>query len=387
MASKAFLSTEARAGLALLTAAALALLCANTAAQVVYIAFLDLPFGMRLGGLALEKPLLLWINDGLMALFFLMVGLEIKREAVSGHLSDLRRAALPIIAAIGGMAVPAAGYVALNYGSPETLGGWAIPSATDIAFAVGVLSLLGKRVPSSLKIFLLALAIIDDLGAIIIIAIFYTAELSTLSLALAGAALVVLAVLNLTRVRSLAVYILVGAFLWVCVLKSGVHATLAGVALAMAIPLNAPEGTTPMLVRLEHALQPWVVFAIMPLFAFANAGVSLSGMGWNSLLAPVPLGILLGLFIGKQAGVMAASWVAVRSGLATLPDGANWVQFYGVAILTGIGFTMSLFIGTLAFENAGYHAEVRLGVLAGTTLSALVGLAVLAASRRMQHHR
>ncbi len=387
MASKAFLSTEARAGLALLTAAALALLCANTAAQVVYIAFLDLPFGMRLGGLALEKPLLLWINDGLMALFFLMVGLEIKREAVSGHLSDLRRAALPIIAAIGGMAVPAAVYVALNYGSPETLGGWAIPSATDIAFAVGVLSLLGKRVPSSLKIFLLALAIIDDLGAIIIIAIFYTAELSTLSLALAGAALVVLAVLNLTRVRSLAVYILVGAFLWVCVLKSGVHATLAGVALAMAIPLNAPEGTTPMLVRLEHALQPWVVFAIMPLFAFANAGVSLSGMGWNSLLAPVPLGILLGLFIGKQAGVMAASWVAVRSGLATLPDGANWVQFYGVAILTGIGFTMSLFIGTLAFENAGYHAEVRLGVLAGTTLSALVGLAVLAASRRMQHHR
>ena len=387
MPPKAFLSTEARGGLALLMAAALALLCANTSAQAVYIAFLDLPFGVRLGGLALEKPLLLWINDGLMALFFLMVGLEIKREAVSGHLSDLRRAALPIIAAIGGMAVPAAVYAALNYGSPETLRGWAIPSATDIAFAVGVLSLLGNRVPSSLKIFLLALAIIDDLGAIIIIAIFYTAELSTLSLALAGAALVVLAVLNLTGVRSLAVYILVGTFLWVCVLKSGVHATLAGVALAMAIPLNAPEGTQPMLVRLEHALQPWVAFAIMPLFAFANAGVSLSGIGWGALLAPVPLGILLGLFIGKQAGVMAASWVAVRSGLATLPDEANWLQFYGVAILTGIGFTMSLFIGTLAFETAGYHAEMRLGVLAGTALSALVGLTVLAASRRTQHPR
>lgn len=379
------LTGPARAGLALLTATALALLCANTAAQAVYIAFLDLPFGMRLGDLALEKPVLLWINDGLMAVFFLVVGLEIKREVMSGHLSDLRRATLPIIAAIGGMGAPAAIYAALNYGSPETLVGWAIPSATDIAFAIGVLSLLGNRVPASLKVFLLALAIIDDLGAIIIIAIFYTADLSALSLALAGMALVVLLLFNLAGVRSLAAYILVGTFLWVCVLKSGVHATLAGVALAMAIPLQTSEGTTPMLVRLEHALQPWVAFAIMPLFAFANAGVSLSGMGGNALLAPVPLGILSGLFIGKQAGVMAASWAAVRSGLAVLPDGANWWQFYGVAILTGIGFTMSLFIGTLAFENAGYHAEVRLGVLAGTALSTLAGLAVLVASRRAQH--
>lgn len=365
-------------GIVLMVAAALALVFDNSPLAPVYEGLLAVPVAVQVGALEIAKPLLLWINDGLMAVFFLLVGLELKSAILEGELSSLRKSSLPVIAAIGGMAVPALFYAVINWGDPVTLNGWAIPSATDIAFALGILALLGDRVPSSLKVFLLALAIIDDLGAIIIIAIFYTADLSLVSLGLAVLGVVGLVVLNLAGVTRLAPYMLVGIFLWVCVLKSGVHATLAGVAVAIAVPLRAQDehGEAPLR-HLEHILKPWVAFGILPLFAFANAGVSLSGLTLSALLEPVPLGIAAGLFLGKQLGVMAFTWLGVRTNLCQLPEGARWPELYGVALLTGIGFTMSLFIGTLAFDDPAYSAGVRLGVLTGSTLSAVCGYVVL----------
>jgi NhaA family Na+:H+ antiporter len=375
---KEFLRLEAASGILLVATAAFAMILANSPAAFLYDALLGTPMGVRVGALAIDKPLLLWINDGLMAVFFFTVGLEIKREFVDGELSSARQAALPVIAAAGGMAVPALIYLAVNWSSPTTLGGWAIPAATDIAFALGVMSLLGPRVPASLKAFLLALAIIDDLGAIVIIALFYSGGLSVVSLAVAALGLVVLAALNLRGALRIAPYVIVGVIVWVAVLKSGVHATLAGVAVAFFIPLRPKDadGSAPAS-RLEHDLHPWVAFLIMPLFAFANAGVSLWGLDAGAFFGPVTLGIAAGLFIGKQLGVMAFATAAIALGIAHLPAGASRIQLYGVACLTGIGFTMSLFIGTLAFADAGQAASVRVGVLAGSIVSAVLGFAVL----------
>ncbi|AWK87630.1 Na+/H+ antiporter NhaA [Azospirillum thermophilum] len=379
---RAFLQTEASGGVLLMIASAAALIWANSAAAPLYQTILDLPLAVTAGGVGIDKPILLWINDGLMAIFFLLVGLEIKREVMEGELSSRSKAMLPGIAATGGMVVPALIYAAFTWNTPGALQGWAIPAATDIAFAVGVLALLGRGVPASLRVFLLALAIMDDLGAILIIAVFYSHGLEPLALALAAVAGLGLALLNRSGVRSLAPYLLLGLVLWVCVLKSGLHATLAGVALAFAIPLREgreDEEKAP-LNRLEHALHPWVAFFIMPVFALANAGVPLDGITPASLAEPIPIGILLGLFVGKQAGVGFAVWLTVRLGLAPLPAGASWVQFYGVAVLTGIGFTMSLFIGTLAFSDPEHAVAVRLGVLSGSLLSALLGYVILRAA-------
>jgi Na+:H+ antiporter, NhaA family len=374
----AFLHHEAAAGLMLMAAALAALLIDNSPLSWLYALFLDTPVGVRAGPLSLDKPLLLWINDGLMAVFFFLVGLEIKRELLRGELSTLGQATLPALAAAGGMVVPALIYVAINAGDASGLRGWAIPAATDIAFAVGVLALLGNRVPSSLKIFLLALAILDDLGAIVIIAMFYTDHLSWLSLALAGAGIAVLWALNRRAITRLAPYLLTGIVIWFCVLKSGVHATLAGVAVAFAIPLTSrKEGEPTLLEQLEESLHPWIAFGVLPLFAFANAGVSLQGLSLSKLLEPVPLGIALGLFIGKPLGIFGLSWLAIKSGWAAKPQGASWVQLLGVGMLGGIGFTMSLFIGTLAFSEVDKAAQLRLGVLAGSLLSATAGYLLL----------
>ncbi len=373
-----FLQLESSSGILLLIAAALSIICDNTALSPLYQGLLNLPFGITLGSTDLVKPLLLWINDGLMAIFFFLIGLEIKREVLAGELATPTQASLPGIAALGGMALPAVVYYLVTQSTPEYLSGWAIPAATDIAFALGVLTLLGDRVPSSLKVFLLALAIIDDLGAIIIIALFYTADLSLTSLSLGAIGLVGLFVLNRLNVRRLVPYVLVGIFLWICVLKSGVHATLAGVAVAFFIPFRGETNTehSPLL-RAEHGLHPWVTFGIMPIFAFANAGVSLGGVSFETLMHPLTLGIALGLFVGKQIGVLIAVLIGVALGICEKPAGANWGQIYGVALLTGIGFTMSLFIGSLAFPDPALAAELRLGVIGGSIFSAVSGFAVL----------
>jgi NhaA family Na+:H+ antiporter len=354
--------------------AALALLIANSPLASLYFDALH----VYVGGLSLQH----WINDALMAVFFLLVGLEIKREFLDGQLSTWPRRLLPGVAAIGGMIVPALVFVALNLGSPENLRGWAIPAATDIAFALGVLALLGRRVPVSLKIFLAALAIIDDLGAVVIIALFYTADLAALWLGAAGLVLAVLFGLNRAGVERLSVYLLLGAVLWACVLQSGVHATLAGVALALTIPIRPaparPDDPSSPLHILEHALQPWVAFLIVPVFGFANAGVSLAGLDAADLVAPLPLGIAAGLFLGKQVGVFLATWAAVRLNWADRPEHASWSQVYGVSLLAGIGFTMSLFIGLLAFPDAPELQDaVKVGVLSGSLLSGIVGTLVL----------
>jgi NhaA family Na+:H+ antiporter len=376
-----FLKLESASGILLVIAGALAMIAANTPLAGGYQAFLDTPISLQVGTFHLDKSLLVWINDLLMAIFFLLVGLEIKREVVAGELSDASKVALPAIAALGGMLVPAAIYASLNLHDPVGIRGWAIPSATDIAFALGVLSLFGKRVPVGLKVFLMTLAVLDDLGAIVIIALFYTSDLSFEALTGAGIALAALVTLNRMGVMRIAPYILVGTALWVFVLKSGVHATLAGVVTALLVPAKDPAHPEhPPASRLEHSLHPWVAFGILPVFAFANAGVNLSGMTLRSLLDPIPLGILLGLFVGKQVGVFTFSWVAVKTGLARLPTGVTFAHVYGAAILCGIGFTMSLFIGMLAFENAGTGEVIvsdRLGILAGTLLSAVYGSLVL----------
>ncbi len=361
-----------------MVAAIAAIVLVNSPLSWSYEALLGTPVALKIGSFVLNKPLLLWINDGLMAIFFFQVGLEIKRELVEGRLSSWKRAALPGIAALGGMIVPALIYLSLNWGNPETMRGWAIPSATDIAFAVGALALLGSRVPTSLKVFLLALAVLDDLGAIIIIAFFYTDGLSLGAGALALLALGALIGLNRLGVTRFLPYLVVGVVMWVCVLKSGVHATIAGVAMAMTIPMRESEaGQAPLLHHLETRLGPWVAFGIMPLFAFANAGLSLAGLTLSSLLEPVPLGIALGLFFGKQIGIFGAAWVSTRLGICSLPPGTTLAQLHGVAILGGIGFTMSLFIGTLAFVDPAYAGALRIGVLSGSILSGIAGYALL----------
>ena len=378
-----FFRLEAAGGLTLAAAAALAMVAANSAAAGLYQSFLDLTVAVQIGALEIKKPLLLWINDGLMAVFFFLVGLEIKREFRAGELSSLRQIALPGVAAIGGMAAPALLYALVNLSSPENLNGWAIPAATDIAFALAVLSLLGNRVPASLKLLLLAVAIFDDLGAIVIIAVFYTAELSQTALLLTVIPIFGLVILNLAGVTRLAPYIVFGIVLWVMVLKSGVHATLAGVIVGFTIPLKPrPGGHHTVLEELEHGLHVWVAFAILPIFAFANAGVSFEGMGFASLGEPVTLGILLGLVAGKQIGVFGMLWLMIKAGLARMPAGAGWAHLYGVAALSGIGFTMSLFIGGLAFEHSAFEAPIRLGVLAGSVISGVAGYAILLAARK-----
>jgi NhaA family Na+:H+ antiporter len=378
MPIRKFIRLESAGGLVLMGAAAAALVLDNSPLAWLYDRLLGMPLAITIGEFGLKKPLLLWINDGLMAVFFLLVGLEIKREVLVGELSSRAKAALPLAAAVGGMVAPAAVFVLLNSGQPGNLAGWAIPAATDIAFALGILSLLGPRVPLSLKVLLTAIAIVDDLGAIVIIALFYTANLSWISIALAAACGVGLLVLNRKGVTGYAPYMLVGIVMWVCVLKSGVHATLAGVALAMAIPLRTagPVESSPLM-RLEHALHPWVAFMIMPVFAFANAGIPLLGMRWQDLLQPLTLGIALGLFVGKQLGVFLAARLAVALGIADRPSGAGWSQVYGVALLSGVGFTMSLFIGTLAFDGVDKATAVRLGVIVGSLLSGASGYLVL----------
>ncbi|MBE0532874.1 MAG: Na+/H+ antiporter NhaA [Rhodospirillales bacterium] len=370
----AFFASEVSGGVMLMVAAVLAIGLYNSPLDWLYRTLLDTPVVVRIGALAIDKPLLLWINDGLMVIFFFHVGLEIKREMVEGRLSSWKQASLPAIAAAGGMLVPALIYIALNQGDPTALRGWAIPAATDIAFALGALALLGKRAPISLKIFLLALAILDDLGAIVIIAIFYTDHLSVTALSIAVAGAGVLFAMNMKGVTRISPYLIIGVIMWVCVLKSGVHATLAGVVIALTIPLRVPGGSeSSPLHHLEHVLLPWVAFGVMPIFAFANAGVSLTGFSLNTLLAPVPLGIALGLFIGKQVGILGFSWAAIRLGVCAMPAGVNWAQMHGIAILAGIGFTMSLFIGTLAFADPANAAAVRFGVLSGSLLSGITG--------------
>ena len=374
---QAFMKLEASAGLILMGVAVLAMLAANSAFAPFYHGFLGTNVRVGIGSFEISKPALLWINDGLMAVFFFLVGLEIKREVLQGELSSFDKAVLPVLAAIGGMAIPALVFVVINWGSPETLNGWAVPMATDIAFALGILALVGTRAPVSLKVFLLAVAIIDDLGAIIIIAVFYTSDLSTnaLTLSMLGFALAV--TLNRMGVQRTAPYLIVGIFMWACVLKSGVHATLAGVLIALAIPLKRKDGDKALLHRLEHALHPWVAFLILPVFAFANAGVNLQGLSFAQMTTPLTLGIAMGLLIGKQIGVLVATWIGVKSGLARLPQGVDWRHVYGVACLTGVGFTMSLFIGSLAFDTNEQMNAVRLGVISGSIISGLLGFAVL----------
>ena len=374
----AFMRHESASGIVLLGAAVLALILQNSAAAWLYDGLLGTPVTIGVGALVVDKPLLLWINDGLMAIFFFLVGLEIKRELMVGELSTAKQAALPVIAAVGGMIVPALIYSSVNWTDDIALHGWAIPAATDIAFAVGVLALLGSRVPTSLKVFLLALAIIDDLGAIIIIAFFYTAHLSLAALGLAALGVAALAILNTRGVTRIAPYALVGLFIWLCVLKSGVHATLSGVVTALAVPLTVGRGETQStLERLEESLHPWVAFGVLPLFAFGNAGVSLAGMTLAKVVSAIPMGIALGLFLGKPIGIFACSFAAIRLKLAGKPEGATWPQLFGVAILGGIGFTMSLFIGMLAFTGPERAADIRIGVLLGSIASAIVGFIFL----------
>ncbi len=375
-----FLQQDYAIGVLLFIASALAMVAANSFFATWYDALLNTPVRFMVGPLDIHKPLLLWINDGLMAIFFLLIGLEVKQEIIEGELSSPAQVILPGIGAIGGMAIPALFYVAFNYADPIALKGWAIPAATDIAFAVGILALLGKRAPASLMTFLLALAIIDDLGAIIIIALFYTEDLSLISMGIGAVLLAVLAIFNYRGVTRLSPYLVVGTLLWICVLKSGVHATLAGVLLAFTIPLKAVDqrGRSP-LKKLQHDLHSKVNYIILPVFAFANAGLELNAQQIQSLFTPIPMGIVAGLFLGKQIGVFSFCWLAVKSGMAKLPTGAGWIQMYGLSILCGIGFTMSLFISSLAFENVdvSYMISDRIGVLAGSILSAIFGFAVL----------
>jgi len=376
-----FIKRESSAGIVLIFVTVAALLLKNSPLSEAYNAFLHTPVEARFGSLHIDKPLLLWINDGLMAVFFLLIGLEIKREIIEGDLSSWSQVALPGIAAAGGMLVPALIYTGINYSEPFAMHGWAIPTATDIAFALGILSLLGDRVPVSLKIYLMALAIIDDLGAVIIIALFYTADLSAFSITIATITISILILINRLGVTKKAAYIMLGIVLWVSVLKSGVHATLAGVALAFTIPFESRDssGNSCSLSKsIEHDLHYWVAFMILPLFAFVNAGIDLRGISLNQLSGGVPLGIMLGLFIGKQLGVFVFSWAAIKLKLAALPDGSSWRQLYGVAVLTGIGFTMSLFIDSLAFEDdMVYQYADKLAILIGSFLSGISGYVIL----------
>lgn len=377
---KEFLRLEAASGILLIIAAVLAMIAENSPLDVFYDALLDTPVAIQFGNFEIAKPLLLWINDGLMAVFFFLIGLEVKREILASELSDPSRVVLPIIAAIGGMAIPACIYAYINWGDPVAMKGWAIPSATDIAFALGVLALLGSRIPQSLKLFLMTLAIIDDLGAILIIAFFYTVDLSVTSLVTAMVAVATLFILNRKGVLSLVPYMFVGFVLWAAVLKSGVHATLAGVLTAFFIPFKKAEGEShTQLEKLEHDLHPTVAYGILPLFAFANAGIPFDNISLDSFVHPVPLGIAAGLFFGNQLGVFGFSWIAIKLGISKLPQDVSWMQLYGVSALCGIGFTMSLFVGSLAFEQGGpdYAVDDRLGILLGSIASGVLGYVVL----------
>ena len=380
-----FIASESAGGVALACAAIVALIVSNSSTLgPLYRQFIDLRGELRIANdwLVLSKPLLLWVNDLWMAVFFFLVGLEIKREVLAGELASVRQASLPAAAALGGMVVPALIYVALNHADAVALRGWAIPTATDIAFALGILMLLGPRVPASLKVFLTAVAIIDDLGAIVVIALFYTAQLSPLMLLAAGGGIVLLFLLNRAKVMHVGPYVVIGLVIWVCVLKSGIHATLAGVATAMAIPLNDGQGGSP-LEAAEHALHPWVAFAVLPMFAFANAGVNLQGVSLATLAEGVPLGIALGLVLGKAVGVFGAAWLLIRFTGASLPAQASTRQFFGVCVLCGIGFTMSLFIGGLAFAglDQAYETRVKLGVLGGSLVAGVLGTILLLGGR------
>ena len=371
---KWFFQLEAASGLILLIAAIIALIISNSNFSGFYFNTLEQYIFIGINDFGLKLSVHHWINDLLMAVFFFFVTLEIKREFIQGELSNLKKAMLPIIAAVGGMVVPALFYVIINFKNPETLNGWAIPSATDIAFSLGILSLLGSRVPISLKIFLTALAIIDDLGAILIIAFFYSGDLSISYLSLILISYIFLLILNKLGIKKFLPYLFVGIFMWFFTYKSGIHATIAGVLLASTIPHRIKHKDFSLLIKIEHIISPYVAFMIMPLFAFANAGVSLEGLTLSSLMMPVPLGILLGLFVGKQVGVMFFSFFAVKFGVAQMPDNSSWFSLYGVSILTGIGFTMSLFVGNLAFaESTQYIDGVKIGVLAGSLLSTIVG--------------
>ena len=371
---KWFFKLEAASGLVLFFSAIIALLISNSNLSELYFETLESYIFLGLNNFGLKLSVLHWINDVLMAIFFFFVTLEIKREFIQGELSNIKQAILPIIAAVGGMLVPALIYVYINFGNTETLNGWAIPSATDIAFSLGVLSLLGSRVPISLKVFLTALAIIDDLGAIVIIAFFYSGDLSVNNLSMMLVSFIILLALNKFDIKKFLPYLIVGIFLWHFTHESGIHATIAGVLLAMTIPHRKKEKDFSLLIKIEHAISPYVAFGIMPLFAFANAGVSLDGLSLASLLDKVPLGILLGLFVGKQLGVFVFSYVSIKLKIAQMPNNSNWFNFYGVGVLTGIGFTMSLFVGNLAFaENLQYMDGVKIGVLTGSLLSTLFG--------------
>ncbi len=371
---KWFFKLEAASGLILLFAAIIALIVSNSDLSNLYFSTLNKYLFIGINNFGLKLSIIHWINDGLMAIFFFFVTLEIKREFLQGELSNMKQALLPIIGAVGGMLVPALFYIFINWGDSETLNGWAIPSATDIAFSLGVLSLLGKRVPLSLKVFLTALAIIDDLGAILIIALFYSGDLSLKYLSLMVLAFLTLLVINKFNVKKFLPYLIVGIFLWDFTHNSGIHATIAGVLLAMTIPHRKKEKDFSLLIKIEHAISPYVAFGIMPLFAFANAGVSLEGLSLSFLLDKVPLGIVLGLFLGKQLGVFVFSYISIKLKIAQMPNNANWFNFYGVGVLTGIGFTMSLFVGNLAFvENMQYMDGVKIGVLTGSLLSTLFG--------------
>lgn len=380
----AFFKQEAAPGILLIAAACLALIFANSPLVQLYQWLLSVSAQIRVGSLNVEKPLLLWVNDGLMAIFFLGVGLEIKREFIKGHLAKLSQVVLPGVAAIGGIAIPALIYTAFTYDNPEQLKGWAIPSATDIAFSLGILALLGSRIPVALKIFVMTLAVLDDLGAVIIIALFYTSDLSTRSLALAALFTAILFILNRAKVRNTAIYLIVGVALWTSVLKSGVHATLAGIILAMAIPLDSREDQNDSPAEhLMHALHPWIGFAIVPIFAFANAGVSFLGITLENALHPITLGIALGLLLGKPIGIFGFSWLLIKLRLAELPQGTSWTQLLGAAVICGIGFTMSLFISSLAFSHSGATVMLvdRLGILVGSLLAAILGYWILARAR------
>ena len=375
-ALKDFLKQESAGGIVLIVAAALALLIANTPLAAGYFGALETKLNLSYGAFAINKPLLMWINDGLMAIFFFLIGLEVKREILEGQLSSWDKASLPLIAAIGGMAIPALIFLGFNWNSPATINGWAIPAATDIAFALGILSLLGPRVPVALKALLLAVAVIDDIGAITIIALFYSGELKLDMLLAAGFTLLVLALIGRARFGSRIPYVLLTVLMWVFVLKSGVHATLAGVAAAFCVPMVSRRGER-LLEKMEHGLHSWVAFIIIPIFGFANAGVSLTGISPSDLLAPLPLGIALGLLIGKQVGIFGFAWLAVKAGVARLPQNVGWKQIHGLSLLAAIGFTMSLFIGNLAFADPAQVDAVKLGVLSGSLVAAFGGFFLL----------
>jgi len=388
MAQNKTLSSDMLSGALLLLVTVLALAIHNSPWAPVYESVLQTPLTVKFGDFGLHKPLLLWINDGLMALFFLAVGLEIKNEVVMGELSSLKKATLPLIAAFGGVMCPALIYTALNAGDSIAMRGWAVPVATDIAFALGVLAMLGSRVPRPLKILLLSLAIIDDLAAIVIIALFYSHELSYASMGMAAGAFIMALILNKIGVKRIAPYILIGVVMWICVLKSGIHATLAGVLLSLTIPIKGKEGGRSPVHHLEYLLKPWVAFFIMPVFAFANAGVSLKGLTIDMLTSFIPLGIVLGLFLGKQLGVFSAVYCAVKFGLCTKPQNVSWLHLYGLSLICGIGFTMSLFIGGLAFTDSAVLAQMRLAVLLASLCSGALGYVVLRyASRKLSQEK